>query len=57
MATLLVFVPKPVIWCKVEAGIELKPGGALPVGMLDEPGGVVTGTVDVGGGVAAPGRH
>ena len=38
--------------------MELKPPGAVPVGVLVVPGGTeVEGAVEVGGGVAAPGKH
>ena len=54
MPMLFGFEPKSVIWWSVDAGMELSPGGALPVGV---EGAVVEGIVDVGAGVAWPGRH
>lgn len=55
---LLGFEPKLEIWKSVDAGMELSPPGALPVGVEVVPGGAdVEGAVDVGGGVAWPGRH
>ena len=54
MPMLFGFEPKSVIWWSVDAGMELSPGGALPVGV---EGAVVEGVVDVGAGVAWPGRH
>ena len=45
------------IWCSVEAGMVLKPGGALPVGVVGV-GALGADTVEDGGGAgAAPGWH
>lgn len=49
MPTLLGFVPKLVIWCRVDAGIALRSVGAAPLG-----GGAATVVV---GGADALGRH
>jgi hypothetical protein len=53
MPTLLGLVPKLVIWNSVDAGMELRPVGALPV--------TVEAGVDVAGrlvvGAAVPGMH
>ena len=50
------FSPKLEIWYSVDAGMEARPPGAVPVGVLVVPGGVDE-IVVVGGGVAEPGKH
>lgn len=58
MPMLFGFEPKLLIWKSVDAGMVLSPGGALPVGVEVVPGGADdAGAVDVGAGVASPGRH
>lgn len=57
MPMLFGLVPKLVIWCSVEAGMDERPVGAVPVPVLVVPGGT---TVEVGEGGAVdaePGKH
>jgi hypothetical protein len=58
MATLLGFVPKLLNWYNVDAGMEARPVGAVPVAVEVWLGWLtVVGGTDAGAEEAAPGKH